>query len=227
MWVQLLLPLPLRYLLDVIVQFYFAVSKYINKLGEKVKLIRKRKNRRIKYNEENYINVNYVVDGKAVIPVELDNTNELFMKHDYKKYELSDDLCKYIEEIAYMIPMDMDIVIELHCPKVDKKSKEMMVKAIRNNYGMDIDDADYDINRVNRRSLIYGLIGIIILIINLITEKYIGAVLSNFICVVWWVAIWEMVELQTIEKVDLRWRRLNYQQLYDAEITFVFDKQKL
>ena len=192
-----------------------------------MKHIRKRKNRRIKYNEENYINVNYVVDGKAVIPVELDNKDDLFMKHDYKRYELSDDVCKYIEEIAYMIPMDMDIVIELHCPKVDEDTKTKMVKAIRNNYGMDIDDADYDINRVNRRSLIYGLIGIIILIINLITEKYIGAVLSNFICVVWWVAIWEMVELQTIEKVDLRWRRLNYQQLYDAEITFVFDKKKL
>ena len=189
-----------------------------------MKLIRKRKNRRIKYNEENYINVNYVVDGKAVIPVELDSTNDLFMKHDYKKFELSDDVCKYIEEIAYMIPMDMDIVIELHCPKVDEDTKTKMVKAIRNNYGMDIDDADYDIARVNRRSLIYGLIGIIILIINLITEKYIGAVLSNFICVVWWVAIWEMVELQTIEKHDLKWKRLNYQQLYDAEITFVFDK---
>ena len=191
-----------------------------------MKLIReiKRKNRRIKYNEENYINVNYVVDGKAVIPVELDSTNDLFMKHDYKKFELSDDVCKYIEEIAYMIPMDMDIVIELHCPKVDEDTKKKMVKAIRNNYGMDIDDADYDIARVNRRSLIYGLIGSLILVINLITEKYIGAVLSNFICVVWWVAIWEMVELQTIEKHDLKWKRLNYQQLYDAEITFVFDK---
>ena len=192
----------------------------------KVKLVRerKRKNRRIKYNEENYINVNYVVDGKAVIPVELENTNDLFMKHDYKKFELSDDVCKYIEEIAYMIPMDMDIVIELHCSKVDDDTKKKMVKAIRNNYGMDIDDADYDIARVNRRSFIYGLIGLLILVINLITEKYIGAVLSNFICVVWWVAIWEMVELQTIEKSDLKWKRLNYQQLYDAEITFVFDK---
>ena len=192
----------------------------------KVKLVRerKRKNRRIKYNEENYINLNYVVDGKAVIPVELENTNDLFMKHDYKKFELSDDVCKYIEEIAYMIPMDMDIVIELHCSKVDDDTKKKMVKAIRNNYGMDIDDADYDIARVNRRSFIYGLIGLLILVINLITEKYIGAVLSNFICVVWWVAIWEMVELQTIEKSDLKWKRLNYQQLYDAEITFVFDK---
>jgi hypothetical protein len=192
-----------------------------------VKLIRerKRKNRRIKYNEQNYINKNYVIDGKAVIPVELENKNELFMKHDYKKFELSDDVCKYIEEIAYMIPMNMDIVIEIHCPVVNSDTKTKMVKAIRNNYGMDIDDLDYDIKKVNRKSIIYGLIGVFILVINLITEKYIGAVLSNFICVVWWVAIWEMVELQTIEKSDLKWKRLNYQQLYDADITFVFNKK--
>ena len=184
----------------------------------------RRKNRRIKYNEENYINKNYVVNGKAIIPVLLENTDDLFMKHDYKKYELADDVCKYIEEIAYMIPMNMDIVIEIHCPEVDDNTKKKMIKAIKNNYGMDIDDADYDISNTNRKSLIFGLIGMIILMINLITEKYIGAVLSNFICVVWWVAIWEMVELQTIDKTDLKWKRLNLQQLYDAEITFVFDK---
>lgn len=185
---------------------------------------RQRKNRRIKYNEELYIEKNYIVDGKAVIPVELEKTDDLFMKHDFKKYELSDEVCDYIEEIAYMIPMNTDIVIELHCPSVDDEMQIKMIKAIKNNYGMDIDDMDYDIGKINSRSLVYGLIGILILIINLITEPFIGAVLSNFICVVWWVAIWEMVELQTIEKADAKWKRLNYQQLYDAEVTFVFDK---
>lgn len=46
---------------------------------------RQRKNRRIKYNEEVYIEKNYIVDGKAVIPVELEKTDDLFMKHDFKK----------------------------------------------------------------------------------------------------------------------------------------------
>ncbi len=146
------------------------------------------------------------------------------MKHDYKKYELSDDVCKYIEEIAYMVPMNMDIVIEIHCPEVNDSEKTSMIRAIRNNYGMEIDDADYDVSRVNRKSILFGIIGLLILVINILTEDFIGAVLSNFICVVWWVAIWEMVELQTIEKQDLKWKRLNYQQLYDAEITFVCDK---
>lgn len=185
----------------------------------------KRKNRKIKYNEENYINLNYMVNGKAVIPVELETVDDLFMKHDYKQFELSDDVCKYIEEIAYMVPISTDIVIELHCPKVDDVFKEKMIRAIRNNYGMEIDDIDYDLNKVNTRSWIYGIVGIAILVFNLLTEKLIGEVLSNFICVVWWVAIWEMVELQTIDKPDLKWKRLNHQQLYDAEITFVFDKE--
>ena len=185
---------------------------------------RQRKNRRIKYNEDVYIEKNYIVDGKAVIPVELEKTDDLFMKHDFKKYELSDEVCDYIEEIAYMIPMNTDIVIELHCPKVDDEMQIKMIKAIKNNYGMDIDDMDYDISKINSRSIIYGVVGILILIINLITEPILGEVFSNFICVVWWVAIWEMVELQTIEKSDAKWKRLNYQQLYDSEITFVFDK---
>lgn len=193
----------------------------------KMKKIKKitRRNRRIKYNEENYINKNYMVNDKAVIPVDLEKVDDLFMRHDYKKYEMSDDVCKYIEEIAYMIPLDVDIIIELHCPEVDNDKKEKMIKAIRNNYGMEIDDIDYDISRVNTKSIIFCLVGLIILIINLITEKYIGPVLSNFICVVWWVAIWETIELQTIEKADLKWKRLNHQQLYDAEITFRFDKK--
>ena len=185
----------------------------------------KRKNRRIKYNEKSYINKNYIVNGKAVIPVLLENVDDLFMKHDYKKFELSDDVCKYIEEIAYMIPMNTDIVIEFHCPEVDEDTKKSMIKAVKNNFGMDIDDADYDIAKTNRISLVYGLVGLILLIINLLTEKYIGPVLSNFICVVWWVAIWEMVELQFMEKANLKWKRLNYQQLYDAQITFKFDEK--
>ena len=184
-----------------------------------------RKNRRIKYNEESYINKNYIINGKAIIPVLLENTNDLFMKHDFKKIELSDDVCKYIEEIAYMIPFDYDIIIEIHCKKIDDITIQKMIKAIKNNYGMEIDDIDYDISRVNIKSIIFGIIGLLILIINILTEKYIGAVISNFICVVWWVAIWEMIELQTMEKPDLKWKRLNYQQLYDANINFVFNEE--
>jgi hypothetical protein len=50
-------------------------------------------------------------------------------------------------------------------------------------------------------------------------------ILSNVICVAWWVALWNVIEVQTIEKVESKEKRLNYQQLYDAEIKFVYDKE--
>ena len=106
----------------------------------------------------------------------------LLSYRDHSYIELLEKLEKtYIEEIAYMIPMSTDIVIELHCPKVDDVFKQKMIRAIRNNYGMEIDDIDYDLNKVNTRSWIYGIVGVAILAFNLLTEKIIGEVLSNFI----------------------------------------------
>jgi len=186
----------------------------------------RRKNRKIKFSEDEYIEKQYYVDGKAVIPVKLDKVSDLYMLHDYKQVELADSVCAYIEEIAYMIPINTDIVLEVHCPKVDLATQERMVKSIRNNYGIEIDDIDYEMFLANRRSLILAVIGFVLLVLNILLEKYVGSIVSNFLCVVWWVAIWDMIEIQTMDKSDNKAKRLSYQQLYDAQITFVFDDEK-
>ena len=189
-----------------------------------IKRSKKRRNRKIKFSEKEYIEKLYIKDGKAIIPVELEKPDDLYMKHDYLKRELSDSVCKYIEEIAYMIPINTDIEIEIHCPKISPAMQEKMENSIKNNYGIEVDDVDYDIMLQNRRAFIMFLIGIVILAINILVDKYIDPVLSNFICVVWWVAIWDMLEIITIDKTDNKWLRLNYQQLYESKISFVFDE---
>ena len=183
----------------------------------------RRRNKKIKFSENLYVENYYMRDGKAYIPVELKSVDDLYMEHDYQKMELSDSVCNYIEEIAYMFPINTDIVIEIHCPKVDFVTQSRMRKSIKNNYGIEIDDVEYEMMLQNRRSIILFLIGVFLLVLNIFTEKYLGAVLSNFLNIVWWVAIWDMIELQTISRSDNKWKRLNYQQLYEAEITFVFD----
>lgn len=183
----------------------------------------RRKNRKIKFSEDQYVEKQYMVDGKAIIPVQLDSISDLYMKHDYKHVELSDSVCAYIEEIAYMIPINTDIVLEIHCPKIDIEMQDRVVRSIRNNYGIEIDDVDYDMMLENRRSIVLAVIGIILLIVNILTDKYIGSILSNFLSVVWWVAIWDMIEIQTLDKSENKAKRLSYQQLYDAQITFVFE----
>jgi hypothetical protein len=186
----------------------------------------RRKNRKIKFSEDRYVEKYYMEDDKAVIPIELDNINDLYMKHDYKKMELSNSVCDYIEEIAYMVPVNVDIKLEIHCPKINISTQEKIKKNIRNNYGMEIDEIEYDIRSENKKSIILLIVGLLLLVINIITEKYVSSILSNFLCVVWWVAIWNVIEIQTMDKVESREQRLNYQQLYDSEITFVFDRNE-
>lgn len=186
----------------------------------------KRKNRKIKYNEENYINLNYMVNGKAVIPVELETVDDLFMKHDYKKFEVSDDVCKYIEEIAYMIPIDTEIELEIHCPRVDVYTQQKMSRAIKNNYGIEIDDVDYELREDHKKSLILLAVGLVLIIINILTEDVLGLVFSNFLSVVWWVLIWEVSEIYFFDRREYQSKRLNYQQLYDAKTIFIFNDEE-
>jgi len=154
-----------------------------------------RKNRRIKFSELNYVEKNYMQRGKAVIPVKLDKISDLYMKHDYKQMELSDSVCDYIEEIAYMVPINTDIIIE------------------------------YDLSVNNKRALMFAIIGILLLIIHILIENF-WRLFADFLSVIWWVAIWDMVEILILGNQEIKWKRLNNQQLYDSTVRFVFDDQE-
>lgn len=182
----------------------------------------RRKNRRIKFSESNYIEKNYMRRGKAVIPVKLEKISDLYMKHDYKQMELSDSVCNYIEEIAYMIPINTDIIIEIHCPEINEELQNKIRKSIKNNYGMEIDDDEYDLAVNNKKALLLAAFGTLFLMLNILIDS-LGKFISDFVCLVWWVAIWDMVEILLVENQEIKWKRLNNQQLYDSTVNFVFD----
>lgn len=182
----------------------------------------RRKNRRIKFSESNYIEKNYMRRGKAVIPVKLEKISDLYMKHDYKQMELSDSVCNYIEEIAYMIPINTDIIIEIHCPEINEELQNKIRKSIKNNYGMEIDDNEYDLATNNKKAALLAAFGALFLILNILIDS-LGKFISDFVCLVWWVAIWDMIEIFLVENQEIKWKRLNNQQLYDSTVNFVFD----
>lgn len=185
----------------------------------------RRKNRRIKFSESNYIEKNYMRRGKAVIPVKLEKISDLYMKHDYKQMELSDSVCNYIEEIAYMIPINTDIIIEIHCPEINEELQNKIRKSIKNNYGMEIDDDEYDLAVNNKKALLLATFGALFLMLNILIDS-LEKFISDFVCLVWWVAIWDMVEIFLVENQKIKWKRLNNQQLYDSTVNFVFDDGK-
>ena len=185
----------------------------------------RRKNKKIKFSEKDYIEKNYIVEeGKAIIPIEIKSADDLYMKHDYKRLELSHDICDYIEEIAYMIPINTDLVLEIHCPKLTEEQQEKVRKTIKINYGVEIDDIDYDINMLDKRTLVLLLFGFALLVINMLLVNHLTPLVSQLLDVIWWVGIWNSAEIQLFDKNDCKWERLNYQQIYESEIVFIFDR---
>ena len=83
-------------------------------------------------------------DGKAVIPIKIKKLDDLYMKNDYLKLDLSDEVFDYIEEIAYLIPRNVDIVLEVHYhDEISNNQQQRIKKVFKSNYGSDIDDIDY------------------------------------------------------------------------------------
>ena len=181
-----------------------------------------RKNRKIKFSEQNYVEKHYMRGKTAIIPIKVDEIKNLYMEHDYMKMELSDSLLTYIDNVAYMIPINTDIVLEIHCPEISNQIQEKIRKNIKNNYGMDIDDNEYDIRENNKTSVIMLILGIILFLFNLTTWN-IGAIWNEIFSILWWVPIWNTIEIQILENRELKAERLNNQQLYDSKVEFIFD----
>ena len=189
--------------------------------------MRKNINHRIRYSEKAYVEKNYMKDGKAVIPIKINKLDELYMAHDYLKLDLSDQVFDYIEEIAYIIPSNVDIVLEVHYhDEISNNQQQRIRKVFKSNYGSDIDDIDYDLRMHNYRAILYFLFGTFFIfmsfIFNTLTFALAGFI-AEFFMISGWVFIWNMIEIISIKRSDLITKRINKLQLYDADITFIFD----
>ena len=183
------------------------------------------KNRKIKFREADYIEKHYIKDGKAIIPIHLNSIDELYLKNDHIKLAMSDEVCNYIEEIAYIIPLKYPILLEIHCPEIPEEQQLRVKKVIKNNYGMEIDDRDYDIHVANRKCISLFVIGILILILSYALENILLEVFLEFLYIAGWVALWEMCEVLMLNNAAKRTERLYKLQLYDSEIRFVFPRE--
>ena len=135
--------------------------------------MRKKINHRIRYSEKDYVEKNYMKDGKAVIPIKINKLDDLYMKNDYLKLDLSDEVFDYIEEVAYIIPRNIDIVLEVHYKdEISENQQKRIKKVFKSNYGSDIDDIDYDLRMNNYKSIILFLFGTFFIFMSFIFAFY-------------------------------------------------------
>lgn len=200
--------------------------KFLNIKKKKKKEKFRVKNRKIKFREADYVDKHYIKYGKATIPIYLKKIDDLYMKHDYKKLALSDDVCDYIEEIAYIIPLKYEIILEIHCPEISDEEQTRIKKVIKNNYGMEIDDRDYDIHVANKKSCSLFFIGLLFIILSFAFGTQIPPFIAELINIVGWVALWEMCENLLLNNAAKRTERIYKLQLYDSEVKFIFNEDE-
>jgi len=189
--------------------------------------MRKKINHKIRYSEKDYVQKNYIKDGKAVIPIKINKLDDLYMKHDYLKLDLSDEVFDYIEEVAYLIPRNVDIVLEVHYhDEISNNQQQRIKKVFKSNYGSDIDDINYELRIHNYKAIILFLFGAFFIFMSFIFNNLTFALaefIAEFFMISGWVFIWDMVETLSIKRSELISDRINKLQLYDADISFVFD----
>ena len=189
--------------------------------------MRKKINHRIRYSEKDFVEKNYMKDGKAVIPIKINKLDDLYMKNDYLKLDLSDHVFDYIEEVAYIIPRNVDIVLEVHYhDEISENQQKRIKKVFKSNYGSDIDDIDYDLRMHNYRAILYFLFGTFFIFMSFIFNNLsfkLAGFIAEFFMISGWVFIWDIVEPLSTRRSDLMSKRINKLQLYDADITFIFD----
>lgn len=180
-------------------------------------------NRKIKFREKDYVEKNYIrSDGKAEIPIYLKKIDDIYMKHDRRRLVLSDAMIDYIEEVASIIPFKYDIVLQFHCEeKMTEDDKDRVRRIVKNNFGMEIDDIDYENRMNNYVAAGLTILGIILIVIAYLVEETMFSVIQEILLIVGWVLLWDMLEAILFDNNKRKIKRLNKLQLYDAKFEFV------
>lgn len=180
-------------------------------------------NRKIKFREKDYVEKNYIrSDGKAEIPIYLKKIDDIYMKHDRRRLVLSDAMIDYIEEVASIIPFKYDIVLQFYCEeKMTEDDKDRVRRIVKNNFGMEIDDIDYENRMNNYMAAGLTILGIILIVIAYLVEETMFSVIQEILLIVGWVLLWDMLEAILFDNNKRKIKRLNKLQLYDAKFEFV------
>lgn len=194
----------------------------ITKRSEKVRR-NLRKYRKTKFNYENFISEYYVDDdGKAYISTKVSSITDIISKHSIKDYEwVNPDFIHYVEDMAYYIPVEESIVLEICGHRFSEKEQALIRRVLTQYFGLKLGDAIIDINIMKKKSMILLVFGIIsILLFMLLNIINVIPTLAEIIAIGLWFFLWEYLDLRFLNGSDLAVKKLEAAQLANVKIIF-------
>lgn len=182
-----------------------------------------RKYRKTKFNYENFISEYYVDDdGKAYISTKVSSITDIISKHSIKDYEwVNPDFIHYVEDMAYYIPVEESIVLEICGHRFSEKEQALIRRVLTQYFGLKLGDAIIDINIMKKKSMILLVFGIIsILLFMLLNIINVIPTLAEIIAIGLWFFLWEYLDLRFLNGSDLAVKKLEAAQLANVKIIF-------
>lgn len=182
-----------------------------------------RKYRKTKFNYEHFVSEYYVDDdGKAYISTKVSSINDIISKHSIKDYEwVNPDFIHYVEDMAYYIPVEESIVLEICGHHFSEKEQALIKRVLTQYFGLKLGDAIIDINIMKKKSntlLIFGIISILLfMLLNIINAI---PTVSEIIAIGLWFFLWEWLDLRFLDGSDLSIKKLEAAQLANVKIIF-------
>ena len=174
---------------------------------------------------------NQNLDTQAyMIEVSLDDYSELFNGWDaspVKRKGLEPELMDYLEQASTEIPMSEKIELCFYMPLTmrDIEKEERSIKAIINNFKVEMAMIQKQIKKNYRRLLVYITFAIIFLIAAYFLRNVAGlSILTNILIegffIGGWFLLWEAFSLFFFDTHEIVLRRKLFQRFLDSEIYF-------
>lgn len=182
-----------------------------------------RKYRKTKFNYEHFISEYFVDDdGNAYISTKVSSINDIISKHSIKNYEwVNPEFIHYIENMAYYIPVEESIVIEICGYKFTKKEQELITRVLTQYFKLKLGDAIIDVNIMKKKSIILLVFGIIsTLLFMLLNIINVIPTLAEIIAIGLWFFLWEYLDLRFLDGSNLAIKKLEAAQLANVKIIF-------
>lgn len=165
--------------------------------------------------------VNLSTDGKAIIEVEVNGSEEFFSPYSVRGDEvMNSELNDFIMESENNIPLNKKLKVNIYVNEDDRKNFSKIKKTFRMNYADKLTTCDWWLKRNLIKSLIFLFVGVGLLTVYAVACIYQLHLLIQCACeVVSWVFLWEGVQQLTIEHSAKRIERKRLMRLLNSEIS--------
>lgn len=180
------------------------------------------------FNKDKYIEEIFLTaDGTALVDIRLDSIDSALSSFAQRDRAVIDEgLASYIDGQIYNIPLKNPIVLHFHLPCARTEQREILVQAIKNHYGLILEDKRQDLQTNLLTIIALFLAGVLLLAFSYyLSSNNMGQLFTDIINIAGTFSLWEMVDLYLLDRRQKRIDKLNAAQTYTAKIVFSGDEE--